>query len=448
MMAIEQALSGPDSPRKQILLRWWWAMMDRRLGIVPIPVFLLCLAVVGVMLRSHTLQADIPTNIAILAVGGFACAEIGKRTPLLRNLGFGAIVATFLPSYLAYSGALPAGLQDCISTFVASSNFLYLFISAIIVGSILGMDRRTLIGGFLKLFPQLAIGSVAAGAVGCAVGSAVGLGFQHTLFKIVVPIMAGGVGEGAIPLTMGYAAVTHQKQGDLFSEVLPAVMLASPTAIVFSGMLNYLGKLFPSLTGQGQLQPGEQDVHLSGAGAIRICPEPVLVGSAAVTIVSLFLLGQATHDLLRLPGPVVMLFVALLIKLGRLAPPSLEEGAYGVYQFFSTCVTYPLLFGIGVASIRWEKLMAAINLPTIVTIVATVATLMSTAFAMARLLRMHPIEAAIVNACHSGQGGTGDVAILTAADRMQLMPFAQIATRIGGAITVTLALLAFAYFHA
>ena len=59
---------------------------------------------------------------------------------------------------------------------------------------------------------------------------------------------------------------------------------------------------------------------------------------------------------------------------------------------------------------------------------------------------MYPIETAIVNACHSGQGGTGDVAILTAANRMVLMPFAQIATRIGGAITVTLALIAMARF--
>jgi malate:Na+ symporter len=66
---------------------------------------------------------------------------------------------------------------------------------------------------------------------------------------------------------------------------------------------------------------------------------------------------------------------------------------------------------------------------------------MATGAFVGRLLGMYPIESAVINACHSGQGGTGDVAILTAANRMQLMPFAQIATRIGGAVTVTAVLI-------
>jgi len=105
-----------------------------------------------------------------------------------------------------------------------------------------------------------------------------------------------------------------------------------------------------------------------------------------------------------------------------------------------------LLFAIGVALTPWDKLVSAFTLSNLITIVATVTTLMAAGFLVGRRLNMYPIEAAIVNACHSGQGGTGDVAILSAADRMALMPFAQIATRIGGAITVTLALIALSRF--
>jgi len=238
------------------------------------------------------------------------------------------------------------------------------------------------------------------------------------------------------------AELARAHPGELFATILPPVMLGSLTAILFSGMLNFVGKRYPRLTGEGRLQPDEDDEMDPNQEEITGHMDVTHIAAAGVTAVTLYALGVMCQRLFGLPAPVAMLFLAVIVKLTQAVSPQLQQGAFVVYKFFSTAVTYPLLFAIGVALTPWDKLMAAFTLPTLVTIISTVATLMGTGFLVGRFLKMYPIETAIINACHSGQGGTGDVAILTAANRMQLMPFAQIATRIGGAITVTLVLIA------
>jgi CCS family citrate carrier protein len=423
--------------------RGWWKLVEFRIGIVPLPVYVLLAALVAFfILRDGKVASDLPTMIAVLALGGFGCAEIGKRLPVIRNLGAAAIFATFVPSYLVYAHLLPEGMLKPVAEFTKASNFLYLFIAAIIVGSIFGMDRQVLIKGFVKIFVPLAAGSVVAGTVGTLIGVALGLGAYHTFFYIVIPIMAGGVGEGAIPLSIGYAEILHQEQGVLFAQVLPPIMLGSLTAILLSGFLNWVGKRMPRLTGEGRLQPGVGEELMPGEEkAAASAVDPGAIAAAGITAIALYLLGTACFKLFGLPGPVAMLFLAVVVKLTRAVPPSLQLAGQTVYKFFSTAVTYPLLFAIGVSLTPWETLVAALTPANIAVIILTVASLMATGFFVGRMLGMYPIETAIVNACHSGQGGTGDIAILTAANRLELMPFAQIATRIGGAITVTLTLI-------
>ena len=421
----------------------WWKVVEFRIGIVPLPVYVVLAALVAFfILRDGKVASDLPTMIAVLALGGFGCAEIGRRLPVIRNLGAAAIFATFVPSYLVYAHLLPEGMLKPVAEFTKASNFLYLFIAAIIVAIIFGMDRQVLIKGFLKIFVPLAAGSIVAGTVGTLIGVVLGLGAYHTFFYVVIPIMAGGVGEGAIPLSIGYAEILHQEQGTLFAQVLPPIMLGSLSAILLAGFLNWVGKRLPRLTGEGRLQPGVGEELTPGEEkAAASAVDPGAIAAAGVTAIALYLLGTACFKLFGLPGPVAMLFLAVLVKLTRAVPPPLQLAGQTVYKFFSTAITYPLLFAIGVSLTPWETLVAALTPANIAVIVLTVATLMATGFFVGRLLGMYPIETAIVNACHSGQGGTGDIAILTAANRLELMPFAQIATRIGGAITVTLTLI-------
>ena len=411
-------------------------------GVIPWPIFVVLLAVIGGFVALGKLPTDISLMIAILAIGGFTCAELGKRLPGLRTIGAAAIMATFIPSYLVFAHILPKNVAESVKTFTKDSNFLYLFIAAIIVGSILSMDRQVLVRGFLKIFAPIVAGTFVALGVGMAVGMLLGMHPHQIFFFVLMPALGGGVGEGAIPLSIGYAAMVHQDQGVLLAEILPAVMFASLVAIVFSGLLNHLGRSRPALTGYGTLQIGEHDDvgFLHQESSLKIGPAEV--AAAGITAVSLYLVGLLGQTLFKFPGPITMLILAVALNLARLVSPSLKAGAYAYYRFFSTAVTYPLLFAIGASLTPWDKLVAAFTLPMIATIVATVGALMATGYYVGRALGMYPIEAAIVTGCRASQGGTGDVAILTAADRLQLMPFAQIATRIGGALTVITALAA------
>ncbi|MGU5652929.1 2-hydroxycarboxylate transporter family protein [Aeromonas allosaccharophila] len=429
--------------------RWWYIMDTWKVGIIPLPLFILAGVLIAIDCLGGKLPSDIVVMVATLAFFGFACGEFGKRLPIVGKLGAAAICATFIPSALVYYGLLPDSVVESTIKFYKSTNILYLYICCIIVGSIMSMNRQILIQGFLRIFFPMLCGEIVGMIVGMGVGLALGLEPFQIFFFIILPIMAGGVGEGAIPLSIGYATLLHMDQGVALGRILPMVMLGSLTAIIIAGCLNQLGKRYPHLTGEGQLIPNSNsrdDKIANLSGAFTGKTDVTTLASGVLLAVLLYMLGMLGHELIGLPAPVGMLFIAVLVKLTHGVSPRILEGSQVVYKFFQTSVTYPVLFAVGVAITPWQELVNAFTLTNLLVIISTVSALVVTGFFVGKKIGMHPIDVAIVSCCQSGQGGTGDVAILTAGNRMSLMPFAQIATRIGGAINVSIALLVLGNF--
>ncbi|EPX2488361.1 2-hydroxycarboxylate transporter family protein [Klebsiella michiganensis] len=445
--AFSATIDPINTPKAALKQRWWHILDNWKVGIIPLPLFLLAGGLIALDCLGGKLPSDIVVMVATLAFFGFACGEFGKRLPVLGKLGAAAICATFIPSALVHYGLLPEVVVESTTKFYKSTNILYLYICCIIVGSIMSMNRTTLIQGFLRIFFPMLCGEIVGMVVGVGVGTALGLEPFQVFFFIVLPIMAGGVGEGAIPLSIGYAALMHMDQGVALGRVLPMVMLGSLTAIVISGCLNQLGKRFPHLTGEGQLMPNRRnETHRETPAEGKM--DVTTLASGALLAVLLYMLGMLGQKTIGLPAPVGMLFLAVLLKLVNGVSPRLQEGSQMVYKFFRTAVTYPILFAVGVAITPWQELVNAFTVTNLLVIISTVTALVATGFLVGKKIGMYPIDVAIVSCCQSGQGGTGDVAILTSGNRMNLMPFAQIATRIGGAINVSLGLLFLSHFLA
>jgi Na+/citrate or Na+/malate symporter len=134
-----------------------------------------------------------------------------------------------------------------------------------------------------------------------------------------------------------------------------------------------------------------------------------------------------------------MILSVAIIKVSGLLPQKFEICCYQWFQFVMTNLTGVLLVGIGVAYTNLAEVAAAFSGEYMMLVAVTVFGAIIGAGIVGKLVGFFPIEAAITGGlCMSNMGGTGDVAVLSAAKRMELMPFAQISSRIGGAFMLIL----------
>lgn len=362
--------------------------------------------------------------------------RIGEKTPIINHyFGGGAIVTIFGGATLVYFDLIPKQTLTTLKAFVTSMDYIGWVVGALICGSILGMDRRLLIrAGSLYLIPIL--GGVAAAFGLAALGGALmGYGAIKAIMMVALPIMGGGTSAGAVPLSQIYGSALNSDPKQFLSLVMPAVALGNALSIVSGGMLDKVGKAMPALSGEGVLMKGFEAEKKKTAST----PDYVKLGVGFLLTGVFFAIGTILEKFIPMHYYALTIISVAVVKMLDILPEELIDAAQQWYEFMVKVTIPAVLLGIGIVYTDMKLVIPALTFQYLILVGLTVLGAIFGAGFFGRLVGFYPIESAITaGLCMSNMGGTGDVATLGAAKRMVLMPFAQISSRIGGAVILVI----------
>lgn len=422
-------------------------MEDRRtLFGMRIPYFILISAIILVAIALGYLPKGMVGAFPAMIVLGVIFNVVGDHLPIVKTyFGGGAIVCIFVSAWLAWVKVIPPATTKIITNFMKGEGFLDFYIAALITGSMLSMNRQLLIKAAFRYFPAILGGVAAALGLAGMIGAVSGYGAMKAILFIAIPIMGGGMGAGAVPLSQIFGASMDVTPTKILSIMVPAVALGNAMSIVAGGILDRLGKTRPSLTGEGQMLRGFSTnegmaLETKQEQDLRNKTDVQLMGIGLFTATGFMVWGILIQKLVpSIHYYAWMILSVALCKAFNLVPDDIAAGCYQWFQFIMKNFTAPLLIGIGIAYTNMETIIASLSPIYIILVFATVIGAIIGSGLVGYLVGFYPIEAAITaGLCMANMGGTGDVAVLSAAHRMVVMPFAQISSRIGGAFMLIL----------
>lgn len=406
---------------------------------IGLPVYLLITAVVTVAMIAGWLPSGMLGALLIMMVFGGLFNIVGNHFPIIKTyLGGGAIVCIFASATLVYVGFIPEAVVKNVSDFMNTTGFLNFYIAALITGSILGMDRSLLLRASVRFLPvAICAMTIAILCVGM-VGALVGYGFVDAIMFVAIPMMGGGMGAGVVPLSGMYAEALGGDSSVMISRMIPASTLGNVMAIVGAGLLAKLGDVKPELTGNGKLMKGHNsDMREADRGGLSL----ENLGIGLITAMFFFQLGTIIGKFV--PAVHAYAWMIILVAVSKacgIIPEKFEDSARQWSQFVMKNWTSALLVGIGISMIDLGAVVSALSPMYLLLVFIVVGGVAVGAGVGGHFVGFYPVESAITaGLCTTNMGGTGDIAVLSAAKRMELLPFAQIATRICGALVLIVA---------
>lgn len=416
----------------------WDRLNEIKVGPLQLPWFALLSVVIVIAVYTETVPVDMLGGFGVIITLGWLLGKIGNVIPGLNKFGGSTILSMLVPAFLVLYGLLPDNSIEAVTMLMREANFLDLYVFSLVTGSILGMNRQVLVQGFARMMIPMFVGMVLAMLIPAVIGQLIGLGFEDTLFNIVTPSLAGGIGGGVLPLALGYSQIQGVEYGEMVATLAPASILSNFFSIAGAAIVSSLGDKQPALTGNGVLVKQGKDMDFS---ATKDKPQAIsyqTIGIGLFLLVAVYIFGNLVQGMIGLPAAVIVIFTSTLLKYFQILPASIEEGAKQLNSFISVNFTAPLMVGLGIIYLDLGSVFEILTWQYLVVVIAVVVVLGLTGFILSKYLNMYPVEASILSLNQSAMGGTGNVAILATSNRETLMPFAQVATRIGGAITISL----------
>lgn len=405
---------------------------------IPPAIFLPGAAVVLAAAYLERLPNNLFGGLAICAAIGYLIKYICDHVKFLEKT-FGLALVAFLPAFLVYFHLIPDSTVDIVkSTVTGGADFLSFYVGALLCGSILGMDRKVLIKAGTRYFVPILCGIIGAYGLGALVGLLMGQDWRETMLFVAGPIMGGGNGAGVVPMSEIYSSLTGIGSDVYYAKLYPALAMGNWVSIFMAIVLNAIGNKYPKTTGHGKLMPGmEQNTEDSKNDFTMTLPD---LGIGLFITAVFFIFGNVVSKFVPAIHAYAFTILAVaIVKIAGVLPKKLEFCAIKWYNFMSSNFTVIIMAGVGLAMFDiasfFETLTPAFLLISAVVVIGGVIG----AGVGGLIVKFFFVESAITaGLCMSNAGGSGDVQILSASDRMELMPFAQISSRLGGALVLVI----------
>lgn len=391
-----------------------------------------------------TATTFIATFAFLMSVGGIFF-WLGDTIPFVNKyLGGACILPLFGASALNFFGLVPETLQKGVNVLM-NGGFQDAYIACLLVGAVLVMDRKVLLSATARYMPAI-IGSQVFALLFCMLGGLVtGFGPFEALFNVGAPCMSGGSAGAITTIPKLYSDLTGTDMSDLAGKFLCYASIANVIAVVMAAvgkavMEKKMGLVSPDseptilrksgVTMETQAKeklPATSDNYKHLAGGLFMC----------------FAIYEAGNLLGRLPGLNIIaglawsIIIAIVIKCTGILDSRVGNYCTYAMNFNLRALLPTLIAGIGIKSLKLTDLTTYFSPAALLVIFLGVLGAFIGACLFGHIFGLYAFETGVTaGLCCCNIGGSGDLAVLSACNRMELLAFSSISTRIGGALMV------------